>query len=146
MKKQESQVRGIVRNVNLREEDSDSVLSFRVEQADEEGNITNYTEIEHRDYILRGSLVNGDEVEVTGIKDEQGIVKSTKIHNLKTNAVITQSRPKKGILIFLLPFLFMLIGLAIRPFEGAVIGFIIGGVFTVFIFIFLSAINGSKNR
>ncbi len=95
---------------------------------------------------MKGSIANGDEVEVTGMVNEEGIFKSERIHNLKTNAVIAKGGSQKGILIFLLPFVFMVIGLFIRPFEGAVIGFLSGVVVTMIVFVSLGAIHSFKNR
>lgn len=133
----ESVFRGIARNVEKRLEDGYTVLYFRVEQIDSEGNVIDYVQVELREPRIRGTLVDGDEVEVMGKIGKDGILSPKTILNLKTNANITKSGSNVGFIVFLLPFIIGAVGFigTGATFEGAMLGFLGGCFLAVFIFI-----------
>jgi len=96
MKNKEKTIRGVARNVEWREKNGYTVLSFRVEQIDNEGNVIDCTQVELREAMVKGTLVDGDKVEVTGKIDPEGILIPGRIQNLKTNACIAKSGSNKG--------------------------------------------------
>jgi hypothetical protein len=130
--------RGIARNVQQREEGGFTVLSFRVERVDREGNILDYVQVELRDPKIRGTVVDGDEVEVQGEIDEYGILIPERIQNLRTQARVSKSSSGKGLIIFLLPFLLGGGGLLTGSMEGAMTGFLAGCFLAVVIFIIMA--------
>lgn len=144
MKSGESTSQGIVRNVQWREKNGYTILTFRIELLDDEGNITSYVPIELRETMIQGSLVDGDEVNVRGTMNSQGILIPSQILNVRTNSYITKTGSNKGLVLFLLPFIFGIIGLFIHPFEGALIGFLVGCFCAVFLFIVLAVIYSFK--
>jgi hypothetical protein len=138
----ESAFRGIARNVEQRLENGYSVLNFRVEQIDNQGNVIDYVQVELREPRIRGTLVEGDEVEVVGKIDKDGILSPTRILNLKTQSHITKHGSNKGIILFLLPFIFAVAGfVTVGAFEGALMGFLGGCFLTVFLFIILAVVK-----
>jgi hypothetical protein len=137
--------RGIARNVHQRQEDGFSVLTFRVERVDNVGNILDYVQVELREPRIRGTLVDGDKVEVEGEMDEEGILAPNRIFNLRTKAFVAKASSGKGFVLFLPPFIFAAVGFAvgsmnrsIGPMEGAMGGFLAGCFLAVFIFIILA--------
>lgn len=144
MKRESITCRGVARNTQRKEENGQSVLSFRVQQTDAEGNIAGYTTVEFRGNGVRGALVDGDEVEVKGIVDETGILIPASIHNRTTNSTLSKAGSSKGLVLFLLPFLFSLVGLAFHPFSGFVVGWLIGAFASVLIFLILMAVTAFK--
>ena len=80
--------RGVARNVEWRKEDNINVLAFRIEQTDDEGDVINYVPAELREVIIKGTLVDGDEVEAVGNIDKEGILIPKRIVNLRTKACI----------------------------------------------------------
>ena len=133
----EGTFRGVARNVEKRLENGYTVLSFRVEQIDDEGNVIDYVQVELRDPRIRGALVDGDEVEVIGKIGKEGILLPKNILNLTTKAHVTKSSSNKGVLLFLFPFIFGIVGFfgTGATFEGAMMGFLGGCFITVFLFI-----------
>jgi hypothetical protein len=140
---EEGVFRGIARNVEQRLESGYTVLTFRIEQIGNEGNIIGYVQVELRDPRIKGTLVDGDEVEVVGKIGKEGILLPKKILNLKTSAYITKSDSGKGVILFFLPFIFGIVGFfATRwSFEGALTGFLGGCFLAVFFFIIWAAIK-----
>jgi hypothetical protein len=137
----ESVFRGIARNVEQRLENGFTVLAFRIEQIDAEGNIIGYVQAELRDPRIKGTLVEGDEVEVIGEIGEDGLLKPEKILNLKTRAYISKSSTNTGFVLFLVPFITAIVGFLVTrwSFEGAIMGFLGGLFLTVFLFIIVIA-------
>ena len=139
-KGKEGVFRGIARNVQQRQENGYTVLSFRVEQIGKEGNVLGYVQVEQRESRIKGTLVDGDEVEVVGKIDKEGIVSPKRILNLTTKAQITNFGSTKGVLLFLLPFILGAVGFigAGATLEGALMGFLGGCFLTVFLFIIIA--------
>jgi len=138
----EGTFRGIARNVQQRQENGYTVLTFRVEQIDNVGNVLGYTQVELREPRIRGTLVDGDEVKVVGKIDKEGILSPKQILNLRTGAHITKSRSNIWFVLFLLPFIFGVVGFVVaRAIEGAIMGFLGGCFVTVFLFIILAAVK-----
>ena len=140
--------RGIARNVQQRVEDSFTVLTFRVERLDSTGNILDYIQVELKDPKIRGTLVDGDEVEVEGEIDKEGILVPRRIRNLRTSSYITKASSGKGFILFLPPFILGALGFfigsttrSIGSIEGALTGFIAGCFLAVFIFIIIAVIK-----
>jgi len=80
--------RGIARNVNWRKEkEYFDVLTFRIERRDNEGNIIDYVPVTMEGYI-KGNLADGDEVEVVGKIDSDGLLNAETIYNIRTKAYI----------------------------------------------------------
>jgi hypothetical protein len=140
---EEGVFRGIVRNVERRLEDGYTVLAFRIEQIDNEGNIVGYIQVELRDPRIKGTLVDGDEVEVVGEIGKEGILIPKKILNVKTKAYISKSSSNIGIVLFLVPFITAIIGFFVSRWsmEGAITGFLVGLFLTVFLFIVAAAVR-----
>jgi hypothetical protein len=138
---EEGVFRGIARNVEQRLENGYTVLAFRIEQVDNEGNITGYVQVELRDPRIKGTLVDGDEVEVVGEIGKEGLLIPKKILNLKTNAYISKSSSNKGIVLFLVPFITAMVGFFVTRWtmEGAIMGFLGGLFLTVFLFFLVAA-------
>ena len=134
---------GIVRNVERRLEDGYTVLAFRIEQIDNEGNIVGYIQVELRDPRIKGTVVDGDEVEVIGEISKEGILIPKKILNVKTKAYISKSSSNLGMVLFLIPFIAAIIGFLFSRWsmEGAITGFLVGGFLTVFLFIVAAAVR-----
>jgi hypothetical protein len=134
MKSEKSTFRGIARNVNG--------LRFRLERIDNEGNVIDYVATSAMG-SLTGDLVDGDEIEVVGKINKEGLLIANKILNLKTRAYIMKSGLiNKGFVIFLLPFIFaIIIGLISGSPEGFVGGFIFGCFLAVFIFIIFMVVT-----
>ena len=91
--------RGIARNVNWKkEEEYFDVLTFRIERRDNEGNIIDYVPVTMEGYI-KGNLADGDEVEVTGKIDSDGLLNAESIYNIRTQ--------KTGLGLLIIPFIFI---------------------------------------
>lgn len=140
---EEGAFRGIARNVEQRLENGYTVLAFRIEQIDNEGNIIDYVQVELRDPRIKGTLVDGDEVEVVGKIGKEGILIPKKIFNLKTKAYISKSTSNIGIVLFLIPFITAIVGFLVTRWtmEGAIMGFLGGLFLTVFLFIVVAAVK-----
>jgi hypothetical protein len=119
--------RGVARNVEWREENNFPILTFRIEQTDDEGNVVNYTPAELRGMFVKGNLVDGDEVEATGEIDPEGILIPKRIINLRTKACIKYG-PYKWNFIFVYAIISGIIGGIIGAIIGGIIGAIIGGI------------------
>lgn len=79
MKKNES-FRGIARRVEWRKEEPYTILTFTLEQRDEDtGNIYNNILVELREFQIRGRVVDAEEVEVIGKIDDKGILRAKSI-------------------------------------------------------------------
>ena len=127
MKSEKNTFRGIARNVNG--------LRFRLERIDNEGNVIDYVATSAMG-SLKGDLVDGDEIEVVGKINKEGLLIANKILNLKTRAHILGAGLNKGFaIVFLLPFIFAIIGLI-----GGVEGFIGGLIFGCFLAVFIGII------
>ncbi len=135
MKSEKSTFRGIARNVNQREDIRG--LTFRLERIDNEGNVIDYVATSAMDSLsLKGGLVDGDEIEVNGKIDKEGLLIPKQIRNLKTEAYIMKPGSNKGFVLFLLPFIFAITGLFFgRGAEGFITGFLVGAFLCVFILI-----------
>ena len=138
---EEGVFRGIARNVEQRLENGYTVMTFRIEQVDKEGNIIGYVQVELRDPRIKGTLVEGDGVEVVGKIGEDGLLVPKKILNLKTKAYVSKSSSNAGIVLFLVPFITAIVGfLATRwSMEGAIMGFLGGLFLAVFLFFIIAA-------
>lgn len=134
MKSEKKTFRGIARNVNG--------LRFRLERIDNEGNVIDYVATSAMG-SLKGDLVDGDEIEVVGKINKEGLLIANKILNLKTRANILGSLGlNKGIVIFLLPPIFaIIIGLISGSPEGFIGGLIFGCFLAVFIFIIFMVVT-----
>jgi len=74
MEKQEG-FRGVVRRVEWRKEEPHTILTFTLEQRDEDtGNIYNNILVELRGLQVKGRVVDGNAVEVIGKIDDEGIL------------------------------------------------------------------------
>jgi hypothetical protein len=138
---EEGVFRGIARNVEQRQENGFTVLTFRIEQIDKEGNISGYVQVELRDPRIKGTLVEGDEVEVVGEIGQDGLLIPTRILNLKTKAYISKSGSNIAFVLFLVPFLTAVVGFLVTRWaiEGAIMGFLGGLFLAVFLFIVAAA-------
>lgn len=88
MRSKKSTSRGIVRNVNWRKGNySEDILTFRIERVDSEGNFIDYIPVSLVGHI-KGGVVDGDEVEVTGKINKEGLLNAKIIHNLVTQVKI----------------------------------------------------------
>ena len=97
--------RGIARNVNWRKEkEYFDVLTFRIERRDNEGNIIDYVPVTMEGYI-KGNLADGDEVEVVGKIDSDGLLNAESIYNIRTKSYIRTQKTGLGLLI--IPFIFI---------------------------------------
>jgi hypothetical protein len=92
-----ARVIGTVRNLQRVDQSSaslsgqgqrDQVLSFRVEDADENGDIKRYLQIEMRGEIIHGDLADGDRVEVNLRRAVNGVIRTGQIKNLSTNSSV----------------------------------------------------------
>lgn len=107
----ENSFQGIARKVEWQTPSSLTVLKFRIEQVDQDGNIVRYLPVHFEGFKITGSLVDGDEVRVAGKLGEDGIYQPKKILNLKTNTFIQKKEiPKILQFLFLLIFGFIIIG------------------------------------
>jgi hypothetical protein len=84
---------GVARSVNMRSETfgqgaSRQVLTFRLEQYDDNGNRMTPLPVEMRVLSLMGQLSEGEQVMVRG-RWRHGVIRVRRIHNLSTGAVIT---------------------------------------------------------
>ena len=74
MEKQEG-FQGVVRRVEWRKEEPHTILTFTLEQRDEDtGNIYNNILVELRGLQVKGRVVDGNAVEVIGKIDDEGIL------------------------------------------------------------------------
>ena len=123
--------RGIARNVNWRKKGGEypiDVLTFRIERMDNEGNVIDYVPVIMEGHI-KGNLVDGDEVEVVGKIDSDGLLNAETIHNIRTKAYIRTQKTGLGLLI--IPFIFgslfiifgVFAGIAGEPGTGPFTGF-----------------------
>jgi hypothetical protein len=84
---------GVARSVNLRSETfgqgaSRQILTFRLEQYDDHGNRMTPIPVEMRVLSVMGQLSEGEQVMVKG-RWRHGVLRTRRIHNLSTGAVIT---------------------------------------------------------
>ena len=110
--------RGIARNVNWRKkggEYSIDVLTFRIERIDNEGNVTDYVPVTMKGHI-KGNLVDGDEVEVVGKIDSDGLLNAETIYNIRTKAYIRTQKTGLGLLI--IPLIFVSLFITFGVFGG----------------------------
>jgi len=132
--------RGIARNVNWRKKGGEypiDVLTFRIERRDNEGNIIDYVPVTMEGYI-KGNLADGDEVEVTGKIDSEGLLEAESIYNITTKAYIRTQKTGLGLLI--IPFIFGSLFMIFLVFAG-ITGETGTGPFTGFaMFFFILAI------
>ena len=107
--------RGIARNVNWRKEkEYFDVLTFRIERIDNEGNVIDYVPVTMEGYI-KGNLADGDEVEVVGKIDSNGLLNAESIYNIRTKSYI---RTRKTDLWLVIPFIFICLFIIFGVFAG----------------------------
>ncbi|MFL6136603.1 MAG: zinc ribbon domain-containing protein [Frankiaceae bacterium] len=93
----EGQVRGVQsRSESMGENQSLTVVSFRVERYDESGNRTQLVPVEMRGYKFLGSISDGDWVRVHG-KAHGGTLRSDRVENLTTGAVVRAKDVPKAV-------------------------------------------------
>jgi hypothetical protein len=83
----QGEARGVDR-VAPTQADPRSVLTFRVERFDDDGNRELLASVEMRGLRITGSVKEGDRVRVLSAKEENGTVVATKVANETTRAVI----------------------------------------------------------
>lgn len=91
-KSSELEVEGVARMVQMTQQergkyDMDTVLNFRIEQTDKEGNIINVLPVEMRGKRIQGYIAEGDRVKVKG-KIEDGTMMAKEVFNISTNSKV----------------------------------------------------------
>ncbi len=100
-------ISGIARNVSWKKEGAEysvDVLTFRVERVDNEGNVIDYMPV-RMEGLIKGNLVDGDEVEVAGEIDDDGLLNAKSIYNMRTKSYIRTRKTGLGLLV--VPFIFI---------------------------------------
>ena len=145
--------RGIARNVNWRKKGGEypiDVLTFRIERRDNEGNVTDYVPVTMKGHI-KGNLVDGDEVEVVGKIDSDGLLNAETIYNIRTKAYIRTQKTGLGLLIipFIFGSLFIIFGVfagiagepGTGPFTGFAMFFFILAIISLVVILIVSALK-----
>jgi len=145
--------RGIARNVNWRKKGGEypiDVLTFRIERMDNEGNVIDYVPVIMEGHI-KGNLVDGDEVEVVGKIDSDGLLNAETIHNIRTKAYIRTQKTGLGLLIipFIFGSLFIIFGVfagiagepGTGPFTGFAMFFFILAIISLVVILIVSALK-----
>lgn len=107
---------GVVRDVAWHETETPPSLSFRVEQTDDVGNVTGYTQILVSSVQVEDVISAGDEVTVRGSLNGDGILEASEVKNETTGVTFTPDSGELGAVIVLGP-----------PMLGVLLGFL-GGV------------------
>jgi hypothetical protein len=126
---------GIARNVNWFDsqrhidsqiQDHYVGLAFRLEQADEMGNITDVIQVQverkrgRKAYPLKGTLLDGDEVMVQGQVNGAGVLIPQQITNVRTGAaVISGKDPISFLGVIKVMFALIMVGIFFVAFIGA---------------------------
>lgn len=74
MKKNEDTFRGIVRNLKWRKEEPYTIVTFRLEQRDEEDKIYNYIPVKIKELQVNVYATDEAEVEVIGKVNKEGML------------------------------------------------------------------------
>lgn len=99
---------GVARHVEWRKEGEFTVVSFKLGQVDEDGNISEFVPVTVREKKILGSLNDGDEIEIGGKIKADGFLKPKIIYNENTQAYMKQPRlPLVVIPAFLLSCIFL---------------------------------------
>ncbi len=145
-------VRGIVRHVGTALDQTEHVLSFRVEQTDDLGTVKASIQAELRSLGPSPRVVDGDEVEITGTPRPDGVLRVQQLLNLSTS-VLTRSAGGGGQRLiaatFLIPFIGGAIGFAVGRWlpghglgmGGIATGFIAGGFVQALLFIVMTLVG-----
>ena len=80
----EETCRGIARNVEWRPRGESSVLSFRLEEVDELGEVQGYTSVVARFPEPRDVVTDGDDIETVGRRDRANVLRPRTIRNRRT--------------------------------------------------------------
>jgi len=108
MKRRKKIFQGIARNVEWRNEGKFTVVSFKLEQIDEIGNISKFVPVTVREKKILGSFNDSDEIELGGKIEANGFLKPKIIYNKTTQAYMKQPKlPLVVLLAFLLSFIFL---------------------------------------
>jgi hypothetical protein len=102
---------GVVRDVTWHESQTPSNLSFRVEQTDETGNVTGYTQARAESIDAKNIVSEGDEVTVHGNVSGDGLLEVSEVENETTGVTFSPDGGELGALVFLGP-----------PVVGALLG------------------------
>lgn len=102
---------GVVRDVTWHESQTPSNLSFRVEQTDETGNVTGYTQARAESIDAKNVVSEGDEVTVHGSLGGDGLLEVSEVENETTGVAFSPDGGELGTLVFLGP-----------PVGGAMLG------------------------
>ena len=149
--------RGIARNIHWHDSPTRSkVLSFRIEELDDSGNVARYVPVELSQLDVVDIIVDSDEVEVTGRMQKNGILAPELVRNVRTGAIIDASRPggrMKYLIAFSLPFVFGLAGFLLSlgsrhapGMSGLVDGFIAGGFICIAAWVAMAIIDSRRSR
>lgn len=125
-------VTGVARNVTWRESQAVPVLTFRIEQVDEVGNVTGYVSVRSTSTEIKDVVTDGDEVEVIGTLTENGILELEELANRTTGATFTPSSNRLLgwlALVFFGVVIGAMIGSFVAPFSGGpAVGALVGSV------------------
>ncbi|WP_227134748.1 hypothetical protein [Halorubellus salinus] len=94
---------GVVRDVTWHEMQTPSSLSFRVEQTDETGNVTGYTQARAESIEAKNVVSEGDEVTVHGSVSGDGLLEVSEVENETTGVTFSPDGGELGTLVFLGP-------------------------------------------
>ncbi|NOQ23059.1 MAG: hypothetical protein GQ565_10495 [Candidatus Aegiribacteria sp.] len=116
MKRGKGIFRGIARNVEWRNEGKFTVVFCKLEQVDEDGNITNFVPVTIREKKILGNLNDSDEIELGGKIKADGMLKPKIVYNKTTQAYMKQPKlPLVVTLAFLLSCIFLSIHIVSGP-------------------------------
>lgn len=148
--------RGTVRNIHWHDSPTRSkVLSFRVEVLDDDGNVDRHVPVEAAFVDVVDILVDGDEVEVTGVLRSNGTLRPSLISNTRTGATIDAGQPSrraKYIVALMLPFILGGAGLVLSlgrrggGLGGLVGGFIAGCALCLVLWVVMAVVDSRRNR
>lgn len=158
---EEASTSGVVRDVVWRELEEPPTLSFRVEQTDDAGNVTGYTQVMGESIEVRDVVSEGDSVTVHGRLTDEGVLKMSELENETTGVRFSFDSGRYGALVFLGPPVLGavlggvggIVGIVPTPASrgafgaalgGAGPGFIIGGVVTLVIVVLLGAAGAMR--
>jgi hypothetical protein len=102
---------GVARDVTWREMETPPSLAFRIEQTDETGNVTGYTQARATSIEVKDVVTEGDEVTAHGNLTNDGVLKVTEVENETTGVTFSPDGGELGGLVFLGP-----------PVLGAIVG------------------------
>ena len=69
----------------------EQMVSFRVEQTGENGDVTGYTQVELRGELIHGGLSDGDRVRIVGKKGRDGVLRPGQVDNQSTHSLVRVS-------------------------------------------------------